>query len=92
MIAALAILLLSSLTVTALFVLRRKDGAEAPFRCPGYPVVPALFLLASLAAAVAAFNYDPKHALIGLAIIGAGFPVFFLVRRRSGPRLSPGQP
>ena len=34
------VLLLSSLTVTGLFVLRRRGGDPA-FRCPGYPVVPA---------------------------------------------------
>lgn len=78
--ATLAILLLSSLTVTALFVLRRRGG-QAPFRCPGYPVTPALFLLISLYVAWKSFWYDWIHALIGVAIIAAGFPIYLFVRR-----------
>jgi len=79
--ATLAILLLSSLAVTTLFVFRRRDPTGAAFRCPGYPLTPIVYLLVCLGAAVSAWFYDPRHALIGLAIIAAGFPVYFLTRR-----------
>jgi len=79
--ATLAILLLSSTTVTTLFVFRRRDPSGTPFRCPGYPVTPILYLAVSLGAAVSAFLYDPTHAALGLGIIGLGFPLYFIVRR-----------
>jgi len=93
--ATLAILLLSSLAVTALFVLRRRGGPVPAFRCPGYPLTPALYLVAALGAAVASALFDPTRAMAGLAIVAAGVPAYFLCRwsfgapggaTRSGPR------
>jgi len=86
--ATLAILLLSSMTVTALFVLRHRDVGAPVFRCPGYPVTPLVFLVASLGAAVASYLYNPEHALIGLGIILAGLPLYLVVRGRFGPSAS----
>jgi APA family basic amino acid/polyamine antiporter len=79
--ATLAILLLSSLSVAALFVLRRRGPAFGSFRCPGYPLTPALYLAASLAVALSAAVYDPRGSLWGLLLVGAGFPVYALWRR-----------
>ena len=79
---SLAILLLSSLTVTTLFVLRRREGAEAPFRCPGYPLTPAIYLVASLGVASASAVHDPLEALRGLLLVGMGLPVYLFFRRR----------
>jgi len=82
--ATLGIMLLSSLTVTSLFVFRRRDPDGATFRCPGYPLTPVVYLVVCLGAAVSAWFYDPQHALIGLAILAAGFPVYFVSRRFFG--------
>jgi len=87
--ATLAILLLSSLTVASLFVLRRRDPRGAfrdGFRCPGYPFVPAIYMLVSLAVALASGIDDPVHSLIGVGIVALGLPVHALVRHtfRSG--------
>jgi APA family basic amino acid/polyamine antiporter len=78
---SLAILLLSSLTVTTLFVLRRREGADAPFRCPGYPLTPLVYLVASLGVACASALHDPVEALKGLLLVGAGLPVYLFFRR-----------
>jgi hypothetical protein len=37
-----------ALGVASIFVLRGRPGYDPPFRVPGYPVVPALFVLASI--------------------------------------------
>jgi len=74
--ATLAILLLSSLTVGALFVLRGRDPGFRSFRCPGYPVTPAFYLLASLGVAVSSAFHDPWGSLWGLLLVGAGFAVY----------------
>jgi APA family basic amino acid/polyamine antiporter len=80
----LAMLLLSSLTVAALFVLRRRDPEGTPFRCPGYPATPFLYMVASLGVAGAAAVYDPRAALLGLLLVAAGLPLYPLLKRRRG--------
>ena len=48
-----AIVLFAGVAVAALFVLRfREPSAPRPFRALGYPVAPAIFVLASLAIVV----------------------------------------
>ncbi len=79
-----------SLTVTGVYVLRRRerraigDGAtgHAGFRTPGYPLTPALFLAlaAILLFLLAAGN--PSAALLGLAVVALGWPVYRLLFRR----------
>jgi APA family basic amino acid/polyamine antiporter len=79
--ASLAIVLLSSMAVASLFVLRRRGSAAAGFRCPGYPVTPAVYLAVSLAVAAASTWNDPRNSLYGVLIVAAGLPVFEAVRR-----------
>ena len=81
--ATLAILILSSMVVVSLFVIRKRDGADAPFQCPGYPVVPAVYLISSLAVACASAIEYPRQALYGVLLIAAGLPVFVLLNRRN---------
>jgi len=79
--ATMAILLLSSLTVAALFVLRRRDPSFRGYRCPGYPLTPVVYLLASLAVAVSSAVNEPRQSLYGFLLVMAGFPIYALVRR-----------
>jgi len=83
--ATLAILLLSSMAVVSLFVLRRRGQGEPAYRCPGYPLTPWIYLLASLAVAVASAVARPMESLYGILIVASGFPVYFLVRRLIRP-------
>jgi len=45
-------------------------------------VTPAIFTLASLLIVLNAFYTDPRRTLIGVAIILAGVPVYWWLRRR----------
>ena len=50
-----------ALAVASVFVLRRnRPDMERPYRAWGYPVVPALFLLASVRMVVNALATDPR--------------------------------
>jgi APA family basic amino acid/polyamine antiporter len=72
------------LAVAAVFVLRAQHpDAPRPFKTLGYPVSPALFVLASAAIVVNAFYSDPARTLIGAAIILAGIPLYYFFTRRS---------
>jgi APA family basic amino acid/polyamine antiporter len=56
-----------------------------PFRVPGYPVVPAIFIAVILFMTVFAFIQWPKPSIYSLGSILVGIPVYYiwsLVRRR----------
>ena len=69
-----------ALAVGAVFVLRRRAGYEPPFRTPLYPVVPALFILATLFLLGNAI-LDPSSRWGTLGVLGVivlGIPVYYL--------------
>jgi APA family basic amino acid/polyamine antiporter len=69
----------SMLTVTAVYVLRRRrPDLPRPFRTPGYPLVPAVYL-AGTGLLTAAVCYErPVVSSISLLSIAAGVPVYYL--------------
>jgi basic amino acid/polyamine antiporter, APA family len=74
-----------ALAVASIFVLRRRAGYAPPFRTPGYPVVPALFILATLFLLANAI-IDPTSRWGTLAVLGiivAGIPVYYLTVGRA---------
>jgi APA family basic amino acid/polyamine antiporter len=78
-----AIILFSAIAVCALFVLRwRRPLARRPFRAWGYPIAPAIFALASFAIVVNAILEAPLPSAIGLLVMVAGVPLYWLMRRR----------
>jgi len=73
-----AVLIFYGLTVAGLFILRRKrPDAERPYRAFGYPVVPALYILAAAAIAVDLLIPKPTYTWPGLGIVLLGVPVYF---------------
>jgi APA family basic amino acid/polyamine antiporter len=69
-----------ALGVAALFVVRRRAGYTPAFRTPGYPVVPALFVLSAIYLLVNAL-IDPTSrgpTALTLGIVLAGIPVYYL--------------
>jgi APA family basic amino acid/polyamine antiporter len=84
-----AALLFYVLTIVGIFVLRTKrPDAERPYRAFGYPLVPALYVLASLAIMMVLLLYQTQTAGKGLEIVLIGVPVYLLwswwSRRRAG--------
>jgi APA family basic amino acid/polyamine antiporter len=69
------------LTVATLFVYRARGGARPAFETPGYPFVPALFVLAAAYVVISSIAANPGNALIGGLILAAGIPVFYYSRR-----------
>ena len=80
-----AITLFAGIAVAAVFVLRRRDpDAPRPFKAIGYPLTPAIFVIASLAIVVNAIITNPRVTGLGLLVILAGIPIYwwFAGRRR----------
>jgi APA family basic amino acid/polyamine antiporter len=68
-----------ALMVAGVFVLRRRrPDLVRPYRVWGYPVVPAVFLLASAFMVLNALFTDPRNSGVTFAIILAGIPVYWL--------------
>ncbi len=70
-------------TGAALYVLRRSHPATPrPYRTWGYPWVPALFILSSLALMANTLKERPMESLIGLGLLVLGLPAYAAWRRR----------
>jgi len=75
--------LLYGMTTAAVFVLRRKrPDLERPYRTLGYPVVPALFVIAALLIEVVTVMNSPRESILGIVLIAVGLPFYFLWKRR----------
>ena len=70
-------------TATGVFILRRRmPDTYRPYKVWGYPVVPAIFILFCVGLFLNTIITQPREALIGLALIAAGIPAYFLFHRR----------
>lgn len=80
-----AVLLFYVLTVAGIFMLRKKRrDAERPYRAFGYPVLPALYIVAAIAVSVDLLILKPTYTWPGLGIVLIGIPVFY-AWKISGP-------
>jgi APA family basic amino acid/polyamine antiporter len=70
----------------ALFTMRRNPDYKPAYRAWGFPLLPALFIVSSLAIVVNQVIRDPKESAFGLAIVLAGLPVYYLWSRKHQPR------
>lgn len=74
-----------ALAAAAVFVLRRRGDTAPPFRAPGYPVTPALFVALIVAITVLVAMNRPLQALAGFALVLLGLPAYALASRSQGP-------
>ena len=65
-----------------IFLLRRRPGYAPAYRVWGYPGVPAVFVVASVAIVVNRFVSDPVDSVVGLGIVALGIPVYYLSGQR----------
>jgi len=80
----------SFFVILSVFVLRvRRSEMARPFRTPGYPVVPLVFLICVAWMIVFAFQSQPKWSSISVAMILGGIPLYYLwqaVRKENAGR------
>jgi len=63
--------------------------AVRPYRVPGYPLTPLLFIAAAAALALNTIATQPARAGIGLGIVLVGAPAYLIWRQK---RVSDDQP
>jgi basic amino acid/polyamine antiporter, APA family len=79
---AFASILLHMIGAIGLFRLRRlQPDVPRPYRVLGYPVVPAIFILASTAFVLNTLLEAPTQSLAGLGFLALGLPVYYLSRK-----------
>ena len=79
-----ASLLFYILTIGGIFILRKKEpDADRPYKAFGFPFVPALYIILTLAICVDLLIYDTKNAGMGLLIVLLGIPIYYFANRRS---------
>jgi len=78
-----AVVLFHAATGASVLVLRRtRPELPRPYRTWGYPVVPVVFVLASLALVGNTLVEKPKESLIGLFLVALGLPAYRYWTRR----------
>jgi APA family basic amino acid/polyamine antiporter len=75
--------LMNILMVSSIFILRPRLSEPGSFRLPGYPLVPAIFMVVMSLFMIAALIYNPLDSLIGVALTLAGAPVYLMLVRKS---------
>lgn len=71
-----------ALGAAAVIALRiKRPSAERPFRVPGYPVTPLLFVLAAAAIVLNTIVEQPRQSAIGIGVVLLGVPAYMWWRR-----------
>jgi APA family basic amino acid/polyamine antiporter len=70
-----------ALTAGGLFMLRRRNSSRSSFSMPGHPYTTALFCMVCLAVVANTIYTFPANTLIGMAILVAGVPMYYIWRR-----------
>lgn len=79
-----ASVLFGTLGGVAIFVLRaRRPDVPRPYKAWGYPVVPALYVLGSLALVVNTLLERPGASIAGLGLVALGLPFYFYWQRQA---------
>lgn len=68
------------LAVAGVFKLRISK--QSVLKMPGYPLLPALFIIFSVTILVLAFLERPLESSIAIGVIGAGIPAYYLLNKK----------
>jgi APA family basic amino acid/polyamine antiporter len=85
------VILFYILTIAGLFILRFKQPkADRPYKAFGYPVLPALYIIAMIGFIVNLLIVKPQFTVPGLIIVLTGIPVYYIwkfVHSKNAPKL-----
>jgi len=65
-----------------LILLRRRSNVVREYKIWGFPLIPAVFIISSLAIVANQIISDPKESLFGLSLVFSGLPVYYLWAKR----------
>jgi len=83
-----AVIVFYILTIAGLFILRRKEpNTERPYKAPGYPFIPALYIILTTIFIVLLLLSNSEYAAGSLVIVCLGIPVFYAFKTLSKKEL-----
>jgi len=74
------------LMTIGLFLLRRRTGIVRGYRIWGYPVIPAIFIISSLAIVANQIISNLSESIFGLSLVLVGLPVYYLWAKKDKER------
>src|SRR5271157_1247541 len=75
--------ILYGMAAAAVLVLRKKrPDLPRPYRTAGYPVTPALFVVAAILLILTTAAQRPRESAIGIGLIAIGLPFYFYWKKR----------
>ena len=85
--ATFASLLFYMVTITGVFVLRKKEpDTLRPYKALGYPVIPLLYVLLTALICIDLIYNKPDNTVRGLIIVALGIPVYYFIQRKKQQR------
>src|SRR3954463_14408640 len=66
----------------AVFVLRRDASLNRPYSVPGYPLVPALFIVFAALLLASTLISSPRESLLGIVLLLTALPAYLVARRK----------
>jgi APA family basic amino acid/polyamine antiporter len=78
------------LMAIGLFILRHRPEIKREYRIWGYPVVPAIFVVAAFSIVINQIVANPGESLVGLTFVFVGLPVYHLCFRKKKVGASTG--
>jgi len=80
--------ILYGMATAAVIVLRfKRPDMPRPYRTLGYPLVPAIFVLAIAGLVASTLLKSPRESLMGLVLISLGLPFYFYWKRKRQSQL-----
>jgi APA family basic amino acid/polyamine antiporter len=74
-----------ALAAACVFIYRTRDpNAVRPYRVPGYPFTPIMFIVAAMAIVINTIVTQPGRAAVGLGIVSLGIPVYMFWNQYGG--------
>ena len=77
------------LGAASLFVFRRREMGHDTFRTPGYPLVPAFFVVAAVIAVGSAIFTYPRESLLGVVMLVVGGLIYSWRKRQRSSGAAP---
>lgn len=69
---------------TIFYYRRHTPDSQRPYKMKGYPIIPAIFVLASAALLYYTFMDNVKYSMGGVAVILGGLPIYWWFKARKG--------
>jgi APA family basic amino acid/polyamine antiporter len=77
------VLIFYILSIAGIYILRKKHPeAERTYKAPGYPLLPAVYILLAVIICISLLVYRPLYTWPGLVLVIIGIPLYYILMKR----------